>query len=121
MGNFHGAASLLRYPADHLKLLAWNTQEYLRLAGRATVGLVTRPFYLRDFTVQLDAVGVGSLGIVFLTGLFTGMVLALQSAVEMEQFGATIYIGRLVGASTVRGNHRIGPDILRCRDFRAAK
>lgn len=106
MGNLHGAASLLRYPADHLKLLAWHTQEYMRLAGRAAVGLVTRPFYVRDFTVQLDAVGVGSLGIVFLTGLFTGMVLALQSAVEMEQFGATIYIGRLVGASTVR---ELGP------------
>lgn len=106
MGNIDGAASLLRYPADHFKLLAWHTQEYVRLAGRAAVGLVTRPFYGRDFTVQLDAVGVGSLGIVFLTGLFTGMVLALQSAVEMEQFGATIYIGRLVGASTVR---ELGP------------
>ncbi|MFW6085466.1 MAG: MlaE family ABC transporter permease [Gemmatimonadota bacterium] len=106
MGNLDGAASLFRYPADHLKLLAWHTQEYVRLAGRAAAGLVTRPFYGRDFIVQLDAVGVGSLGIVFLTGLFTGMVLALQSAVEMEQFGATIYIGRLVGASTVR---ELGP------------
>ena len=106
MGNLDGASSLLRYPAGRLKTLAWHTQEYVRLAGRAAIGLVSRPFYGRDFIVQLDAVGVGSLGIVFLTGLFTGMVLALQSAVEMEQFGATIYIGRLVGASTVR---ELGP------------
>jgi len=106
MGFLDGASSLLRFPGERLKLLAWHTQEYVRLAGRAAVGLVTRPFYGRDFIVQLDAVGVGSLGIVFLTGLFTGMVLALQSAVEMEQFGATIYIGRLVGASTVR---ELGP------------
>jgi phospholipid/cholesterol/gamma-HCH transport system permease protein len=54
----------------------------------------------------MDTIGVGSLGIVALTGLFTGMVLALQSAVEMRQFGATIYIGRLVGASAVR---ELGP------------
>lgn len=54
----------------------------------------------------MDAIGVGSIGIVVLTGLFTGMVLALQSAVEMKQFGATIYIGRLVGASAVR---ELGP------------
>jgi phospholipid/cholesterol/gamma-HCH transport system permease protein len=67
---------------------------------------VTRPFYSGDLAVQLDSIGVGSIGIVILTGLFTGMVLALQSAVEMRQFGATIYIGRLVGASTVR---ELGP------------
>lgn len=54
----------------------------------------------------MDTIGVGSIGIVVLTGLFTGMVLALQSAVEMKQFGATIYIGRLVGASAVR---ELGP------------
>lgn len=54
----------------------------------------------------MDTIGVQSLFIVILTGLFTGMVLALQSAVEMERFGATIYIGRLVGASTVR---ELGP------------
>ncbi len=34
------------------------------------------------------------------------MVLALQSSIEMRQFGATIYIGRLVGASAVR---ELGP------------
>ncbi len=106
MGNLGGASSLLGYPAARLKLLAWHTQEYARLAGRAAAGMVSRPFYPRDLVVQLDSVGVGSIGIVFLTGLFTGMVLALQSAVEMEQFGATIYIGRLVGASTVR---ELGP------------
>ncbi|MFB6240987.1 MAG: MlaE family ABC transporter permease, partial [Gemmatimonadota bacterium] len=67
---------------------------------------VTRPFYVDDLFQQMDTVGVASLWIVVLTGLFTGMVLALQSAVEMERFGATIYIGRLVGATTVR---ELGP------------
>lgn len=101
-----GLGAPIVYPLDRIRLLAWHTQEYAGLGLRTAKGLVTRPFYSRDTIVQLDSIGVGSLGIVFLTGLFTGMVLALQSAVEMERFGATIYIGRLVGASTVR---ELGP------------
>ncbi len=101
-----GLTSVASYPADRIRLLAWHVQAYAQLGGRTLAGLVTRPFYARDTIVQLDSIGVGSIGIVLLTGLFTGMVLALQSAVEMERFGATIYIGRLVAASTVR---ELGP------------
>ncbi len=89
-----------------LKSAAYRVQKYFDLLGRVLVSSVSRPFYGRDLTQQMDTIGVGSLGIVALTGLFTGMVLALQSAVEMRQFGATIYIGRLVGASAVR---ELGP------------
>jgi phospholipid/cholesterol/gamma-HCH transport system permease protein len=96
----------LLYVNRTLKGWALNTQEYFGLLARSLHALLTRPFYVRDLTVQMDVVGVGSIGIVLLTGLFTGMVLALQSAVEMKQFGATIYIGRLVGASTIR---ELGP------------
>ncbi|MCU0626894.1 MAG: ABC transporter permease [Gemmatimonadaceae bacterium] len=56
--------------------------------------------------VQLDAVGVQSLPIVLLTGLFTGMVLALQASVQLAPFGATLYVGRFVAASMVR---ELGP------------
>jgi phospholipid/cholesterol/gamma-HCH transport system permease protein len=54
----------------------------------------------------MDRMGVGSVPILLLTGLFTGMVLALQSAVALERFGADIYVGSLVGASMVR---ELGP------------
>lgn len=89
-----------------LKRWALRTQEYFTLLGHTLRASVTRPFHGSELVGQMDAVGVSSLGIVILTGLFTGMVLALQSAVEMQQFGATIYIGRLVGASAVR---ELGP------------
>jgi len=92
--------------ADLFVRWALQTYDYFALLLRTLGTAVTRPFYLRDMTQQMDTIGVGSLMIVVLTGLFTGMVLALQSAVEMKQFGATIYIGRLVGASTVR---ELGP------------
>ncbi|MFQ5888862.1 MAG: MlaE family ABC transporter permease [Gemmatimonadota bacterium] len=96
----------IAFANETLKGWAFHTQEYIGLLGRTLRACVSRPFYFRDLTIQMDVIGVGSIMIVLLTGLFTGMVLALQSAVEMEQFGAEIYIGRLVGASVVR---ELGP------------
>lgn len=86
------------------KVLA--VQDYFTLAWNAFRFIVARPFYGGDTIQQMDAIGVQSLGIVLLTGFFTGMVLALQSAVQMAQFGATMYIGRLVAASMLR---ELGP------------
>jgi phospholipid/cholesterol/gamma-HCH transport system permease protein len=80
--------------------------DFFVLAGRAVRFSFSRPFYVRDTLMQMDRIGVGSLPIVLLTGLFTGMVLALQSSVELTKFGADIYIGNLVGASMVR---ELGP------------
>ena len=54
----------------------------------------------------MDAIGVQSLGIVLLTGFFTGMVLALQSSVQLKTFGASQLMGRLVAASMIR---ELGP------------
>ena len=55
---------------------------------------------------QLDAIGVRSVPIVLLTGLFTGMVLALQASVQLAPLGATLFVGRFVAASMLR---ELGP------------
>ena len=81
-------------------------QEYVFLVGKFFRGLVTRPFYYRDVLEQFDAIGVGSLTVVLLTGMFTGMVLALQSGLTLDQFGARSMVGRLVSASIVK---ELGP------------
>ncbi len=81
-------------------------QDYFILAWNALRFIFARPFYGGDVVAQMDAIGVGSLGIVLLTGFFTGMVLALQSAAQLQTFGATVYIGRLVSASMIR---ELGP------------
>jgi phospholipid/cholesterol/gamma-HCH transport system permease protein len=106
MGQPSASRSAARLARDSVFHVALAVQEYFTLLGRVIRTAFTKPAYVRDFLQQLDTIGVGSLFIVVLTGLFTGMVLALQSAVEMKQFGATIYIGRLVGASAVR---ELGP------------
>jgi len=67
---------------------------------------VSRPYYLRDIVEQFDAIGVGSLTVVLLTGMFTGMVLALQSGLTLDTFGARSMVGRLVSASMVK---ELGP------------
>ena len=80
--------------------------EYFVLASRALRFVFARPFYWKDTLTQMDRIGFGSLPIVLLTGLFTGMVLALQSSVELAKFGADVYVGNLVGASMIR---ELGP------------
>jgi phospholipid/cholesterol/gamma-HCH transport system permease protein len=81
-------------------------QEYLRMVGRSARALVSRPFYYRDVVEQFDIIGVGSMTVVLLTGMFTGMVLALQSGFTLDQFGARSMVGRLVSASMVK---ELGP------------
>jgi phospholipid/cholesterol/gamma-HCH transport system permease protein len=81
-------------------------QEYFTLAWNSLRFVFARPFYGSDVIQQMDEIGVKSLGIVLLTGLFTGMVLALQSSVQLQTFGATMYIGRLVAGSMIR---ELGP------------
>ncbi|MEJ2153498.1 MAG: ABC transporter permease [Gemmatimonadota bacterium] len=76
------------------------------LTGRTVSAFVRPPFYWRDTWVQMDVIGVQSLVIVSLTGIFTGMVLALQSAVQLSDFGASLFVGQLVSASVVR---ELGP------------
>ncbi|HEX2444913.1 MAG TPA: ABC transporter permease [Vicinamibacterales bacterium] len=88
------------------KAAALEMQEYLRMNAAVGRALVTRPFYARDVVEQFDAIGVGSLTVVLLTGAFTGAVLALQSGLTLDQFGARSMVGRLVSASMVK---ELGP------------
>ncbi len=81
-------------------------QNYSILVGRTLGALVRRPQYWRDTFVQMDVIGVQSLVIVTLTGVFTGMVLALQSSVQLSRFGASAFVGQLVAASVIR---ELGP------------
>jgi len=64
------------------------------------------PLRKKEFFMQLYKIGVLSLPIVFLVSLFTGMVLALQSAYQLTKMNANIYISSLVALSMVR---ELGP------------
>jgi len=81
-------------------------QDYSQLSFAGVRAIFTRPRYPNEILAQMDSLGVGSLAIVVMTGMFTGMVLALQSSATLDVFGARAYVGRLVCVSMVR---ELGP------------
>ena len=91
---------------EWLKAALLEVQEYTKLCIAVARATVSRPFYARDVIEQFDAIGLGSLTVVILTGMFTGAVLALQSGFTLDQFGARTAVGRLVSASMVK---ELGP------------
>ncbi len=91
---------------EWLKSALAEVQEYVSLSWAAIKGAFSRPFYFHDVVEQLDSIGWGSLTVVLLTGIFTGAVLALQSGLTLDQFGARPVVGRLVSASMIK---ELGP------------
>lgn len=76
------------------------------LLGQTILWLLVPPLKKRQVLDQMERIGVASLPIVALTALFTGMVLALQSAYQMQKMSAQMYIASLVSLSVVR---ELGP------------
>ena len=62
--------------------------------------------YLIIVAREIDLIGVHSLVVALTASLFTGMVLALQTAVNMARFGAENYVGPVVALSILR---ELGP------------
>src|SRR3954470_8961915 len=81
-------------------------QETTLLLARAARGLLKRPRYVPETIAQMDAIGVGSLTIIILTGFFTGGVLTLQTFPTLKYYGAQSTTGYLVALSLVR---ELGP------------
>jgi phospholipid/cholesterol/gamma-HCH transport system permease protein len=94
------------YINNRLKHAVLDVQEYVLLTWAAVRAVFSRPIYRYDIIEQLDAIGVQSLTVVVLTGFFTGAVLALQSGLTLDQFGARPVVGRLVAASMIK---ELGP------------
>jgi phospholipid/cholesterol/gamma-HCH transport system permease protein len=98
--------SLRIWLIEWIKKALLEVQEYVRLCIAAARGVFSRPFYFRDVIEQIDVIGLGSLTVVLLTGFFTGAVLALQSGMTLDQFGARPFVGRLISASMIK---ELGP------------
>jgi phospholipid/cholesterol/gamma-HCH transport system permease protein len=98
----------LTSPGEFAKDVVQAVQDYTILAWRSIAGLFRQPRYAADIIQQADLIGVGSLPIVVLTGLFTGGVLALNSAHTLEKFGSLSLIGQLVSVGMVT---ELGPVI----------
>ena len=76
--------------------------DHVILLFRSVVWLFRPPFRLRLFLDQMEFIGVGSLAIVMLVGVFTGAVTALQAILALSLFEQQRYVGFGVGISLAR-------------------
>lgn len=72
------------------------------LMGQTLFWIPMPPMRRRQVIEQMSRIGVDSLPIVSMISLFTGMVLALQSAYQLQRFTAEMYIASLVAFSMTR-------------------
>jgi phospholipid/cholesterol/gamma-HCH transport system permease protein len=76
------------------------------LSGSVMRNLALPPAYFQHVVREIEIMGVRSLGVALTAAVFTGMVFALQSAVNMARFGAENYVGPLVALAILR---ELGP------------
>ena len=72
------------------------------LLGQALFWGIRRPYRVRLWIDAMDFIGVGSIFIVGLTGLFIGMVFGIQLVDGFRQFGAENQVGAVVGLALTR-------------------
>ena len=98
--------SLLRSPFGFLHRFFVELGSVAGFTGLAVQSALLPPYRRTITRKQMDEIGFGSLPIVTLTGLFMGLVLGMQSIVELRNIGATSYIGRPIGTTVIR---ELGP------------
>jgi phospholipid/cholesterol/gamma-HCH transport system permease protein len=76
------------------------------LGGSVLRNLALPPSYVHHVIHEVETMGVRSLGVALTAAVFTGMVFALQSAVNMARFGAENYVGPLTALAILR---ELGP------------
>ncbi len=91
-----------------IALGAWETaSDATEFLGEVVVAFGTflrgrARFRRADLMHAVESAGVGALGIVALINFLVGAVLAFVGAVQLEQFGAAIYVANLVGIAVAR-------------------
>ncbi len=81
--------------------------EFLGFLGQTLVTLFQtiferRPLRWNAVIHQMEVVGADALGIVGLLSFLVGIVLAQQGAVQLQQFGAEVFVVNLIGRSVIR-------------------
>jgi phospholipid/cholesterol/gamma-HCH transport system permease protein len=101
--------------------LAWHgaVREAVSFLGECTLslwaGLRGRAYFRRaDLVLLLQQCGVDALPIVSLISFLVGLILAFVGAVQLEQFGATIYVADLVAIAMTREMGAVMVAIVMC-------
>jgi phospholipid/cholesterol/gamma-HCH transport system permease protein len=95
-------AARLQKPAPTSLNVVAGFGEHIILLGQAFAWLFRRPFRPKLFLEQMEFVGVGSLPIILLVGMFSGAVAALQGVYALQMFQQERWVGLAVGISLAR-------------------
>ena len=96
------STSLLGRPLAVLAGVLDHVGRTLILTGQSLAWLVRPPYRPSQLFAAMDFIGVQSIFIVSLTGIFSGMVLALQLTYSLRAYGGEGLVGRLVALSLMR-------------------
>ncbi|HJW92348.1 MAG TPA: ABC transporter permease [Thermoanaerobaculia bacterium] len=75
---------------------------WFRMLWRTITGALRPPFELREWLRQMVRLGWDSIPVVFLTSMFTGMVLALQTFNGFQRVHAENFVGSVVALAMLR-------------------
>ena len=73
---------------------------------KTVIAIFKPPFRFNLFLIQMMQIGVNSLLVIVLIGVFTGAVLAVQGEYSLAKFGATAFTGPAVALGLIR---ELGP------------
>ncbi|MDZ8119726.1 MlaE family ABC transporter permease [Pontiella agarivorans] len=101
----------MRYPVHSAQRLGARVLQVLHDTGHAMFMLFEAIWFLRyafgkrsraETVSQLYVTGIKSLAVISVVALFTGMILALQTGLELKRWGQEEFIGSAVAVSIIR-------------------
>lgn len=97
-------------PIDRIGTIAliWyeRTVTFLFFIAELIRAAIHSRFHFNQWLYQIERHGIGSIGIIVLTGTFTGLALALQSYSGFRRIGAETFVGAVVTTTLIR---ELGP------------
>jgi phospholipid/cholesterol/gamma-HCH transport system permease protein len=101
----------LRYGQVPLQVFYQHMRAWLTLLGRLTADFVylfrhPRAIPYKEISLTIYKAGVSALGVTALVGLLVGVSMSYLSSLQLQRFGAEIYIIDLLGLSIIR---ELGP------------
>ena len=101
----------MRYPVHSAQRLGALALQLLHNTGHAVFMLLEATWFIRfsfgkrsrqETVTQLFITGIKSLAVITVVALFTGMILALQTGLELKRWGQEEWIGSAVSVSMIR-------------------
>lgn len=98
-------------PVRSAEQVGSNVLEMFQNTGHAMLMLLEATLFIRsafgkrsrsETAIQMYVTGIKSLAVITVVALFTGMILALQTGLELKRYGQEAYIGSAVAVSMIR-------------------